>query len=327
MILAGDIGGTKTSLALAVADGGRVVRIEQVRSFPSQRYSSLEAVVDAYLAEVQAPIERVCFGVAGPVLNGEATVTNLPWRISEARLQQRLGGAQVHLINDLTALAYAVPALGVEDLVTLQQGAAQPGGTIVLLAPGTGLGQGYLCWDGQRYRPGASEGGHADFAPADELQTRLLEHLRATYGHVSWERVLSGPGLHNVYRFLCQAGGGPPAHIAEQLAAGDPSAVISALALAKADPCCEQALHVFVAAMGAQAGNLALTFMATGGVYLGGGIPPKILPKLQDGTFLHAFHDKGRLAHVLDGIPIYVINRAEAPLLGAASCAAVGSGE
>jgi len=322
MILAGDIGGTKTSLALATAVGGQVTQIEQVQSFPSQQYESLEAIVAAYLGEVQAPVECACFGVAGPVLNGEATITNLPWRMSEQRLQQQLRGAPVRLINDLTALAYAVPALQAQDLAVIQEGEPEQGGAIALLAPGTGLGQGYLCWDGERYRPGASEGGHTDFAPADALQTRLLEHLRAMYGHVSWERVLSGPGLHNIYRFLCQVSSPQPAHIAERLAAGDPSAVISALALSKADPCCEQALHMFVAIMGAQAGNLALTFMATGGVYLGGGIPPKILPKLEDGTFLRAFHDKGRLAHVVQRIPVYVITRADAPLIGAAWCAA-----
>jgi len=327
MILAGDIGGTKTILALATIIDRQAVRLAHVRSFPSQQYASLETIVAAYLAEVQVPVERACFGVAGPVLGGEATITNLPWRMSESSLRAQLHGAPVRLINDLTALAYAVPALQPHDLAVLQPGEAQRGGAIALLAPGTGLGQGYLCWDGRRYRPGASEGGHADFAPADPLQTRLLEHLRAAYGHVSWERVLSGPGLHNIYRFLCQGRGAPPAHVAEQLTAGDPSAVISALALQKADPCCEQALDVFVAIMGAQAGNLALTFMATGGVYLGGGIPPKILPKLQDGTFLRAFRDKGRLAHVVERIPVYVITRADAPLIGAAWCAATSARE
>jgi glucokinase len=327
MILAGDIGGTKTSLALASTRDGQVHQIERVRHFPSQQYDSLEAIVSAYLAEVREPVEGACFGVAGPVLGGEATITNLPWRLSEASLRAHLHGAPVRLINDLTALAYAVPALQPHDLAEIQPGQAEPGGAIALLAPGTGLGQGYLCWDGHRYRPGASEGGHTDFAPADDLQTRLLEHLRAAYGHVSWERVLSGPGLHNIYRFLCQAGGEQPAHIAERLAAEDPSAVISSLALAKADPCCEQALDVFVAIMGAQAGNLALTFMATGGVYLGGGIPPKILPKLQDGTFVRAFRDKGRLARVVERIPVSVITRAEAPLIGAAWCAATRLGD
>lgn len=320
MILAGDIGGTKTNLALAAArDGG--LTIDVLRSYPSQRYESLEAIVEAYVREAGAVVDRACFGVAGPVLGGEATVTNVPWRISERSLREQLGGVPVRLINDLTALAYAVPVLKSTDLVTLQAGAAEPGAPIAILAPGTGLGQGYLCWDGARYRPGASEGGHADFAPANDLQMRLLQHLQAEYGHVSWERVLSGPGLHNIYRFLCPAGAEQPSWVAKRLAAGDASATISALAQEGSDACCRQALDIFVAIMGAQAGNLALTLMATGGVYLGGGIPPKILPRLQDGAFLRAFRDKGRLSRVLRQIPVYVIRDGQAALLGAASCA------
>lgn len=318
MILAGDIGGTKSNLALVSLLGG-LLHVEQARSFESQRYESLESIVKAYLADVVAPIDRACFGVAGPVLGGQATITNLPWRLTEEALQAALGLARVRLLNDLTALAYAIPVLQPKDLVTLQEGVPEATGAIAILAPGTGLGQGYLCWDGERYRPGASEGGHADFAPADELQTRLLEHLRAQYGHVSWERVLSGPGLHAIYRFLRQNGGPEPAWVAERMASGDPSAAISALA--GSDPLCSRALDVFLSIMGAQAGNLALTFMATGGVYLGGGIAPKILPKLRDGTLLRAFRDKGRLSHVVERIPVHVIQNVQAPLLGAASCA------
>ncbi len=321
MILAGDIGGTKTNLALVDARAGELA-IERVLSYPSQRYVSLEAIVEAYLEDAGVAVERACFGVAGPVLGGEATVTNVPWRISERSLSARLQGVPVRLINDLTALAYAVPVLKLSDLVTLQAGEAEPGGPIAILAPGTGLGQGYLFWDGARYRPGASEGGHTDFAPADELQMRLLSFLSAEYGHVSWERVLSGPGLHNIYRFLCATGGAQTPEAARRLAAGDPSAAISALALEGTDACSVQALDIFVSIMGAQAGNLALTLMATGGVYLGGGIPPKILPKLHDGEFLRAFRDKGRLSPVLERLPVWMIRDGKAALLGAASCAA-----
>ncbi|HOG47984.1 MAG TPA: glucokinase [Anaerolineae bacterium] len=321
MILAGDIGGTKTSLSLAsVAEDGSV-RLAEVHSYPSQQYASLEAIVERFGQEVSATVDRACFGVAGPVLAGEATITNLPWRMSERSLTEALGGLPSRLINDLTALAHAVPALRGEDLVTLQRGERQVGGAIAILAPGTGLGQGYLCWDGRRYRPGASEGGHADFAPADDLQIQLLQFLRAEYGHVSWERVLAGPGLHNIHRFLCAAGAATPDWVAARLAAGDPSAAISALALTGEDPCCARALDIFVSIMGAQAGNLALTYMATGGVYLGGGIPPKILPKLQDGAFLRAFRAKGRLSPVAAAIPVAVIANAQAGLLGAAACA------
>ncbi|MDI7274970.1 MAG: glucokinase [Anaerolineae bacterium] len=321
MILAGDVGGTKTSLALARLHDGSL-RLEGLRSYPSQSYASLEAVLTAYRANEGGPIEGACFGVAGPVLGGEAQITNLPWRISEDALRRALGIERVHLINDLTALAHSIPVLGPGDVATLQEGTPDPTGAVGILAPGTGLGQGYLCWDGRRYRPGASEGGHADFAPADDLQVRLLQYLRGRLGgHVSWERVLSGPGLYNIYAFLRESGGEQPAWVAERLATGDPSAAISSLALADADPLCSQALGVFVSIMGAQAGNLALTLMATGGVYLGGGIPPRILQKLADGTFLRAFRDKGRLSAVVERIPVRVIVNPEAPLLGAASCA------
>lgn len=321
MILAGDVGGTKTNLALAAHRDGRL-RLSEVRSYPSQRYASLEAVVEAYLAETEVTVSRACFGVAGPVLDGQATITNLPWRIAEARLAAILGGsARVRLINDLTALASAVPALGPSDLVPVQEGPLDPTGPIGLVAPGTGLGVGYLCWDGERYRPGSSEGGHVDLAPADELQDRLLAHLRAEYGHVSWERVLSGPGLHAVYRFLRRGQAAEREEVAARLAAGDPSAAISALALAGEDEVCAQALHLFVSMLGAYAGNLALTLMATGGIYLGGGIAPKILPKLLDGAFVRAFRAKGRLAHVVERIPVQAISNEQAHLLGAASCA------
>jgi glucokinase len=320
MILAGDIGGTKTNLALVSLRGG-VLRIDSVQSFASQRYTSLEATIDVYLAGVEAAIARACFGVAGPVLDGEAAITNLPWRISEEALREKLGLARVRLINDLTALAYAVRVLQSEDLVTIQRGVRDPTGAIGIVAPGTGLGVGYLCWDGTGHRPGASEGGHADFAPANEAQARLLAHLRAEYGHVSWERVLSGPGLYAIYRFLRGNGGAGPGDVAGEWAGEDPSAVISALGLAGSDQLCAQALEMFVSIMGAYGGNLALTLMATGGVYLGGGIPPKILPRLQDGPFIRAFHDKGRLAPVVERIPVHVIQSAHAPLLGAAVCA------
>ncbi len=321
MILVGDIGGTKTKLAMVARLDG-AWRIEHLRSYESQRYPGLEAVIETYLREVPAQVDRACLGVAGPVLDGEARITNLPWRMTEQGLGKLLGVAGLTLINDLTALAYAVPELQTENLVVLQEGNRVPGGAIAIVAPGTGLGEGYLTWDGARYRPGASEGGHADFAPADATQVRLLEHLWAEVGgHVSWERVLSGPGLVAIYRFL-QTAGGAQVSGAECLPQSEASAAISARALTGADPLCVRALHLFASILGAQAGNMALTLMATGGVYLGGGIPPKILPVLQDGTFLRAFHDKGRLSRVVEGVPVYVICDPDAQLLGAAACAA-----
>ncbi len=321
MILVGDIGGTKTKLAMAARVDG-AWRIERMRSYESQRFAGLEAVIEQYLREVPAQVDRACFGVAGPVLGGEARITNLPWHLSAQCLGQLLGVAGVSLINDLTALAYAVPELRTDDLVPLQEGRRVPGGAIGIIAPGTGLGEGYLTWDGARYRPGASEGGHADFAPADATQVRLLEYLWAEVGgHVSWERVLSGPGLVAIHRFLRTTNGTQDSGD-EWLAHGDAGEAISARALASADPLCVQALHLFVSILGAQAGNVALTLMATGGVYLGGGIPPKILPLLQDGAFLNAFRNKGRLSRVLEGMPVHVICNPDAQLLGAAACAA-----
>lgn len=321
MILAGDVGGTKTNLAL-VSGGEGALQITKVRSFESQRYPGLEAIIQDFLLGVQATIDRACIGVAGPVLDGAATGTNLPWRMSEESLRHLLGTARVRLVNDLQALAYAVPLMREPDLVVLQEGIVQAGGAKVILAPGTGLGEGYLTWDGERYRAGTSEGGHTDFAPSGELQTRLLEYLRQEYGHVSWERVLSGPGLHNIYRFLVATGEGEPEWVAQRLASGDASAAISALALEGTHRPCRQALDIFVSILGAQAGNVALTFMATGGVYLAGGIPPKILPSLQEGgLFLSAFRDKGRLSGLMEHFPVYVIRNVQAPLVGAASCA------
>lgn len=320
MILAGDIGGTKTNLALATVRDGEI-ELSDLRSFASQEYTNLESILAEYLADTSTIVDRACFGVAGPVFEGQATITNLPWHIAEGSLSAQLGQARVRLINDVTSLAWAVPALGPGDTLTLQDGVRDPHGAIGIVAPGTGLGVGYLCWDGTRYRPGASEGGHVEFAPADETQDGLLAYLRTMYHHVSWERLVSGPGLHTIYRYLRQQQSDEPVEVTKRLADGDPSAAISAMALANEDPVCSQALHLFVTLMGAYAGNLTLTLMGTGGCYLGGGIPPKILPKLQDGTFLRAFRDKGRLSTVVERTPVYVIRNSQAPLLGAAACA------
>ncbi len=319
MILAGDLGGTKTKLALVSKQEGRW-RIEAMRSYPSQQYPGLEAIMADYLSATQCPVDRACIGIPGPVVAGEATAVNLNWHIVEESVKRKLGLPHMRLANDLEILAYAVPELGPADLVTIHPGAAQRGGAIAILAPGTGLGQAYLSWDGERYHPGSSEGGHADFAPHGERERQLHAFLEAQFGHVSWERVLSGPGLHNIYRFLASKCV-QPEWVAQRLAEGDPSAAISALALAKSDQCCMDALEMFVSIFGAQAGNLALTFLATGGVYLGGGIPPKILPRLQDGTFVRAFLGKGRLRSVVQEIPVHVITNEHAQIIGAAACA------
>ncbi|MFB0546846.1 MAG: glucokinase [Anaerolineae bacterium] len=319
MILAGDIGATKTNLAVFSGEGHRLVPQLQ-RTFESGRYSSLEAVVSEFLVEARAPIEGACFGVPGPVVAGRCTVTNLPWVIDERRLKGSLALSRVWLLNDLAATAYAIPILKSSDLHTLNQGSRQEGGTICLVAPGTGLGEGGLFWDGMHYRAIASEGGHADFAPRNPIEIELLRHLLAKFKHVSYERVLSGPGLFNIYTFLKESGRAEePAWLAQRLLeAEDATAVISQIGLTGENELCVKALDIFVSVFGAEAGNLALKVIATGGVYLGGGIPPKILKKLEDGTFMTAFLSKGRLSDVLERMPVHVILNDKAALLGAA---------
>ncbi|MBC7263507.1 MAG: glucokinase [Chloroflexi bacterium] len=321
MILAGDVGATKTHLALYKSEGGQLVQVA-LRTFESQRHPSLAAVVRAFLAQERVIIQGACFGVAGPVVGGESSITNLSWALNERGLERDCGIAKVKLLNDLEATANAVPILQPKDLFVLNQGIRQEGGNMAVIAPGTGLGEAILFWDGERYRPSASEGGHTDFGPANEMQIRLLEYLRERKGfdHVSYERVASGLGLMNIYNFLKDSGyAEEPQWLAERLAASkDPNAVISRAALAKECELCVMTLHIMVEILGAEAGNLALKALATGGVYVGGGIPPKILDKLSDGTFMNAFVNKGRFKPFMPRIPVYVILNEQAALLGAA---------
>ena len=323
MLLAGDIGGTKTSLAIYSAEvGPRKALVEA--TLPSDRYPSLETLVIDFLTGVDLEPTRASFGVAGPVVDGQATITNLPWIMSETQLQADLGlpPGGVRLLNDLAAIANAVPWLESDDLYTLNEGQADPGGAIAVIAPGTGLGEGFLIWDGSRYRAQASEGGHTDFAPTNPLEVDLLRYLLDRFGHVSYERVCSGQGFTNIYAFLKDSGyAEEPAWLAAQLAeADDPNPVIVGAALGGEKQCelCVATLETFVSILGTEAGNMALNLLATGGVYLGGGIPPRILPALEDVRFLEEFRDKGRMSDLMARIPIYVILNPKVALLGAA---------
>jgi len=317
MLLAGDIGGTKTNLAL-YAPGGELVAQAQA-TFKSAHYASLEAVVEEFLATTAATVDKAIFGVAGPVVDGESTITNLPWVIREAALQQAFGLREVKLLNDLEATAYGVPQLSPSDLFQLND-APPENGTKVVVAPGTGLGEAVLFFQDGHHHVIPSEGGHAGFAPTNLLEIRLLRHLMGKYGHVSFERVCSGPGIPNIYAFLKKqrfAQESPEMKKALKKAA-DPTPVIVQNAM---DGECELSiatLNTFVSILGAEAGNLALKVMATGGVYLGGGIPPKILNKLKDGTFMASFVNKGRFADMLAQIPVYVILNDKTALFGSA---------
>jgi glucokinase len=321
MLLAGDIGGTKTNLAIFSSEAGLRAPLAEA-TFPSADYASLEALAGEFLSQVNLEVKQASFGVAGPVVGGRATITNLPWVMDETQLSEALNLSSVHLLNDLVAIAYAVPSLEPDDLYTLNEGKPAYGGTIAVVAPGTGLGEAYLTWDGTRYRAYASEGGHTDFAPTTPLEIELLRFLKDRLGHVSYERVCSGRGIPNIYTYLKESGyAEEPAWLAEQLAkAHDPTPVIAKAALDGERPCelCIATLDAFVSILGTEAGNMALKVLATGGVYLGGGIPPRILTALEKGGFMEAFQRKGRLSDLLARIPVHVILNPKVALLGAA---------
>ena len=321
MLLAGDIGGTKTDLAVYSVERGPRSPITQA-TFPSASYPSLEALVREFLGQVRVPVAEASFGVAGPVVAGRAKVTNLPWEIAAEQLSKELRIARVRVVNDLDAIAHAIPLLEPVELATLNPGPPVPGGAIAVIAPGTGLGEAFLTWDGRRYRAYPSEGGHADFAPTNAVELDLLRHLLPRYGHVSYERVCSGLGLPNLYAYFKETGyAEEPAWLAQRLQTGvDPTPVIVEAALAK-DPCalCTVTLNTFVSILGAEAANLALKVLATGGVYVAGGIPRRILPALQQGGFMPAFRRKGRFAALLDRVPVHVVLSAAVGLMGAAA--------
>ena len=326
MILGGDIGGTHTRLAL-FDDEGRRAADGVKREYPSREHASLDVIVRQFVSETGVRPGAACFGVAGPVRNGRCVATNLPWIVDAEELGRELG-ARTWVINDLEAMAWGLGALRRDELAELSPGAPGAVGNAAVVAAGTGLGEAGLYWDGRQHQPFASEGGHASFAPADDVEVELLRWLQGRFGqHVSWERVVSGPGLVSLYEFLRDSGRGEePSWLAEAIRTGDPGAVIAAAALEGRSPLASDALHRFVSLYGREAANFALKVMAIGGVYLGGGIAPRILPKLRDGTFLAGFLDKGRMRPLLEAMPVRVVLNDQAGLLGAGRCAAVRLG-
>jgi len=325
MILAGDIGGTKTNIAF-FRDGKQPDVVVQ-QTFPSRAHKGLEEIVRQFLSAHALQVRHAAFGVAGPVRNGRCEATNLPWVVDAAALAAELGTRDVWVINDLEANAYGIPALAPSDLVTINAGATDAAGNAAIIAAGTGLGEAGMYWDGRMHHPFATEGGHANFAPGDELEAELLRWLSTQFDHVSWERLVSGPGLGNVYRFLRDTRRGEePAWLADEMRTGDPAATISRAAQSGTSPLCVQALDLFMGLYGSEAGNLALKIMANGGVYVGGGIAPKNLDKLKDGPFMKRFVAKGRMQRLLEAMPVKVILNDKTALLGAARCAAVRSG-
>lgn len=322
LVLAGDIGGTKTNLALyAVAAHGTLTLVRE-QSYSSHAYATLEAVVDEFLAVGRERVAAAAFGIAGPVLDGVVQVTNLPWRVEAEALSHKIGCPSVRLLNDLETTAYGALFAPEEDRLTLNAGTPHAGNRAVIAA-GTGLGEALLAWDGRRHRPMATEGGHVDFGPRDEREDALLNFLRARGGRVTYERVLSGPGLHHIFTFLVEGLGRPVADdVRARLAHEDPSAVIGQLGVAGTCPTCVEAVEMFVRIYGAQAGNLALVAMAVGGVYVGGGIVTKLLPRITTGEFVAAFVDKDPHRALLERIPVYVLLNPKASQVGAAHAAA-----
>ncbi|MDD5167417.1 MAG: glucokinase [Syntrophales bacterium] len=323
ILLAGDIGGTKTALGLYSREGGPL-RPLLTETYASCLYPNLETLVADFMKKAQLTIGRAAFAVAGPVLNGRAKLTNRPWSVDEAQLSDVLGVPAVTLMNDLAATMESIPLLTEDrDLVTINRAESpEMTGNRAVVAPGTGLGEAFAVWDGVTYRPQSSEGGHCDFAPGNDLEMELLRYLRNRIGHVSYESVCSGLGIQNIYRFLSDSGmeSEPPQLARVISAAGDPTPLIiqDALDAEHSSPICRKTLDVFLSVLGAEAGNLALKVFATGGIYLGGGIPRRILPLLSQSKFLLAFTDKGRFAELLSRIPIQVIIHPDAALLGAA---------
>lgn len=321
-ILAGDIGGTKARLAyFDVVDGKPEVLIES--TLPSKEYKTLDAALRQFKNSTGLRCDRACFGVPGPVREGRARITNLPWEVDAQHLSKMIDGNPVWVINDLEANAYGVLTLEAGDFAVLNEGDGKPQGNAAVIAPGTGLGEAGLFWDGNRHRPFATEGGHTEFAPGRDIEAALLSFLSERYEHVSWERVVSGPGLVNIYEFLSDTlQEEAPPWLVEQMERGDPAAAIAEAAREGRCPVCSQALDLFVHCFGAEAGNLALKLMATGGVYLGGGIAPKILDRLRQPTFLEAFTSKGRMSSLVRGMPVKVVLSDTTALRGAAYYAA-----
>ncbi len=327
MILAGDVGGTKVHLALYDFTDGKLTHQRENR-FPARDYSGLEAIVREFLGGDKA--SAACFGVPGPVRDGRLRLTNLPWTLDSRQLAKQLEIDHVFLINDLEANGYGIAELQPDQIYTLSEGDPSQIGNRALIAAGTGLGEGLLTWNGRSHTPYPSEGGHADYAPRNEDEIDLLRFLKQKYnGRISWERVVSGMGMTGIYEFLRDVRGMTvPKWLAEQIgAASDCNSVITEMALTGKSEICVKTLDMFVSAYGAEAGNLALKILSVGGLYIGGGIAPRILEKLKDGTFLKAFIDKGRLSQLLINMPVRVILESRAAVMGAAAYAEARAAE
>jgi glucokinase len=318
MILAGDMGASKTRLALFDTENEKL-EPELEQEYLSAQHDSLESIVAEYLQAHSVKPKAACFGFAGPVRNGQALATNLPWKVSVKDLSKSIGTERVQLLNDLEANAYGIACLDESEFCTISQATKAEPGNAGLISAGTGLGEAGMFWDGHDLRPFSSEGSHCDFAPQNEQQYKLLIYLQRRYGHVSWERVVSGMGLRDIYTFLLESGYGPdPDWLVEEVLTGQSGAVISRHALEHDSELCDATLDLFVSCYGAEAGNLALKYMAIGGIYLGGGIAPKILSRLQEPIFIESFTNKGRFAELLKQIPVKVILNEQTALLGAA---------
>jgi glucokinase len=324
MILAGDIGGTNTRLGLFESDDKRP-RALRIETFASSTADSLVEILRQFVGSDEGKVSAACFGLPGPVIAGAVKTPNLPWIVILSELRQCLGIDQVELINDLEANAHGISTLGPDDLVVLNEGSPSASGNAGLISAGTGLGEAGLHWDGDFWQPFASEGGHVDFAPRNDLEAAMLSWMLRQHEHVSYERFLSGPGLHNIYRFLIEYGcGQEPDWLRDAIAAGNPGAEISKAAMEKGVEICQTALDRFVSIYGAESGNIALKMLATGGVFIGGGIAPKILAELRKPPFMEAFLTKGRMRPLLEGIPVKVIVNDLTALNGAARVALFG---
>jgi glucokinase len=319
-ILAGDIGGTNARLALCEV-AGTTVRRDIQANYDSRRFESLADIAREFMSEHDIEVETACFGIPGPVSGRRARVTNLPWEVDADALERTLGVPSVFLLNDLEAKARGLPTLSERDFDTLRPGTPGATGNAGLIAAGTGLGEAGLYWDGKKHRPFACEGGHTSFAPGDDREAELLQWLRADLqiSHVSWERVVSGPGLFNLYRFLRKDDpAAEPSWLTEELASGDPPAVVAKAARAGKAEMCRRALDWFMALYGAEAGNVALKFLATGGVYLGGGIAPLLADELPGSQFIEKFDAKGRMRPLLEKMAIRIVLDDSAAIQGAA---------
>ena len=310
MLLAGDIGGTKTALGIFSEEHGAHAALAE-SEVHSADYGSLESIAKEFLGKTGLKVDRASFGVAGPVLGGRAKITNLPWIVDQASIASELKLDAVHLLNDLEAIACAVPGLRPEDVETLSAGTPMAQANLAVFAPGTGLGEAFLTWEGSEYRAHSSEGGHADFAPTDEVQIRLLEYMRQRFAHVSYEQVCSGVGIPHVYEFFRdREKTGESAEITQRIAmAGDRTKAIiqAALDAGVHSPRCAATIDTVVSIMGSEAGNLALKVLAVGGVYLAGGVAVHLLPVLKSPGFLQSFRHKGRFAEVMSRIPVHLM--------------------